>query len=187
MQAHTQTQTHIHALSDFRYAKAANQNFLRFGRSTDYQMKEDQHSSAAVSSSSSLKGADASISSPSEDSSYPKQGRTKRSVSAFYDDVEFIPSNSPSWASQYPGMMPASPHVFVDGASDGDFINDDKKRSYGRSFLRYGRDPLDLHFLRFGKRDTVVPNEDKTQEDEDQDVYTRSPKGRALKNFLRFG
>ena len=61
------------------------------------------------------------------------------------------------------------------------FVVDKKSLGRNRSFLRYGRDPMDRHFLRFGKRGL------EEEEDVYDDIPSREVRGKFNKNFVRFG
>lgn len=81
-----------------------------------------------------------------------------------------------------------------------DAIQEIQKRTFPRSFLRYGREPTDLHFIRFGKRDDISDEMD--FESKERNPHFSEPRGELLnglsryeqlllsrnnKNFIRFG
>ncbi|KAL7645001.1 UNVERIFIED_CONTAM: hypothetical protein RMT77_004825 [Armadillidium vulgare] len=168
-----------------RYGKAADRNFIRFGRSIDRQLKDacNECDEKVETSSKPAFATDLDTSKYSPESETKK--RSKRAVSAFYEDSEFFPHTPLTWNSQFAGLEPVTQTSLILGSNE-DLANNAQKRAHSRSFLRYGRDPLDLHFLRFGKR--MTSEEMKNTDDVDfGDDYTRYPRARTNKNFIRFG
>lgn len=129
---------------NFRYGKAYDRNYLRFGRSIT---KEQE------------------LGDSNEDSKITTKENNRRKRSTYYEH--------PLIESEYwlPNYYPQDETEMRPEAA---------KRGYNsRNFLRYGRDPLDMHFLRFGKR--MQPSV------HDDDRIDRESRNSNVKNFLRFG
>ncbi|XP_071533982.1 uncharacterized protein FMRFa isoform X2 [Panulirus ornatus] len=171
-----------------RFGRGEDRNFLRFGRSVDRQLTcegcEDEQKTLEITSTPSptpiqpmsrakheVSAVRSGDNTESFESGESNTQRFKRSAPGYYDYVAFSPRSPASWA------LDVLPEEEVIDDSSSEESPDMKKRSYNRSFLRFGRN---RNFLRFGKRDEADSSSNEPME---YPRYVRAP----ARNFLRFG